>query len=96
VLDEAGEPLTYGAKWAKAAQAERRAQLRDAGFALYLGRPGMLDGASEDDPYPYEALSRRDVRNGERAALALEWTGDEDAGLARGLPGPADDEDGND
>jgi DNA invertase Pin-like site-specific DNA recombinase len=97
VLDEAtGEPLTYGAKWLAADQAGRRAWLRDADFTLYLGRPGMLDGAGEDeaDPYPFEALSRWDTWENDRAAIAFEWTGgDEDEGLARGLPIQDEDED---
>jgi DNA invertase Pin-like site-specific DNA recombinase len=78
---ETGE--TYGAKWQQSGAAERRAWLRDAGFAVYAGRPGMLDGGpgeDEDDG----ALSRWDAWTGETAALAFAWDGDEDPGLARG------------
>jgi site-specific DNA recombinase len=92
VLDEAGRPVTYGTRWAASDRAERRAWLRErSGFELYLGKPGMLDEGGPDDD-PYESLSRWDVWESERAALAFEWTGDEDEGLARGLPGL--DEDG--
>jgi DNA invertase Pin-like site-specific DNA recombinase len=79
VEDEDGQPLTYGRKWQRSDAAERRAWLRSAGFAVYAGKPGMLDCADED-----EALSRWDVWTGETAALAFAWEGDEDPGLARG------------
>lgn len=81
---ETGE--TYGAKWERSDQAERRAWLRDAGFSVYLGKPDMVTDAAEDeDEHPYEALSRVDAWTSDTAALVFEWTGDEDAGLARGL-----------
>ncbi len=82
VTDEAGQPLTYGAKWQRSDQAERRAWLKDAGFAVYAGRPDM---DVEDDDRPGESLSRVDVYENERAMIVFRWAGDEDAGLGRGL-----------
>jgi hypothetical protein len=85
VLDEAGQPVTYASRWASYGQAERRTQLREAGFALTLARPHMVTEADEHDEHPDELLSRTDVWQSERAALIFTWTGDEDEGLARGL-----------
>jgi DNA invertase Pin-like site-specific DNA recombinase len=83
VLDEAGEVLTHGARWARADQAERRAWLRDAGFAVYAGKPGMAP-AEDEDAHPGESLSRTDVYASDTAVIVFRWTGDEDAGLVRG------------
>jgi site-specific DNA recombinase len=78
---ETGE--TYGGKWQRSDAAERRAWLRDAGFAVYAGKPGMLDGSGDHEDGG-AALSRWDTWAGERAALAFAWDDGEDAGLARG------------
>jgi hypothetical protein len=87
VTGEDGTPLSWGAKWARSDRAERRTWLRDAGFRVFLGRPGMCEGGDEDeDDDDGNVMSRWDVYPGERAELAFEWTGDEDPGLGRGLP----------
>jgi len=75
-------PLTYGAKWQADGQAERRSWLREAGFAVCLGKPSM-DVADDDNPD--EVLSQVDVYENDRALIVFRWAGDEDAGLARGL-----------
>jgi hypothetical protein len=78
---ETGE--TYGQRWQRSDQAERRAWLRDAGFAVYAGKPAMAP-AEDEDAHPGESLSRTDVYASDQAALVFRWTGDEDAGLIRG------------
>jgi DNA invertase Pin-like site-specific DNA recombinase len=83
VLDADGKPDTWGAKWARSDRAARRTWLREAGFALYLSRPDMDVEDNDDDA---DDLSRTDVHEGDRAVLTFGWDGDEDAGLARGLP----------
>ena len=82
MLNEDGTPLTYGAKWAVSDQAERRQWLRDAGFAVYVGKPGM---DVESDEHEDDALSRVDVWENGRALIVFRWAGDEDPGVARGL-----------
>lgn len=83
VLDQAGQPLTYGSRWASSDQAERRAWLRDAGFAVYLARPDMEVPEGED--VPGEMDSRLDVYESGTALLFFRWAGDDDAGLGRAL-----------
>lgn len=78
---ETGE--SYGARWQRSDQGERRAWLREAGFALYLSRPDMdVDGPEDDQDH----LSRTDVYESDRAVLTLRWEDDDDEGLGRGLP----------
>jgi hypothetical protein len=79
---ETGE--TYGTKWARSDQGERRTWLREAGFALYLSRPDMDVEDTDDDGYE---LPRTDVWENDRAVLTFRWIDDEDEGLGRGLPG---------
>jgi DNA invertase Pin-like site-specific DNA recombinase len=84
VLDAAGEPVTYGSKWASSDQAARRAWLKDAGFSVSLARPDMLaDGYDGDDGDG--VLSTVDIYESGTAALIFEWAGDGDAGLGRSL-----------
>jgi DNA invertase Pin-like site-specific DNA recombinase len=83
VLDQAGEPVTYGSRWASSDQAARRAWLRDAGFAAYLARPDMDVAPGEDAPGEMDA--RLDVYESGTAMLFFRWTSDDDAGLGRGL-----------
>ena len=86
--DEAGEPITYGSRWASSDQATRRAWLRSAGFQAYLAKPDMVDWTTPedaDDEHPEELFSRVDGWENKDAALIFVWSGDDDAGLARGL-----------
>lgn len=75
---------TYGDKWLKADQAERRTWLRDADFSLYVCKPADID-AHIIPPAPGDSLSRSDVHESKRAGLVFVWAGDEDPGMARGV-----------
>jgi hypothetical protein len=41
--------------------------------------------AEAEDTHEDEVLARLDVHESDRAVLVFTWTGDEDAGLARGV-----------
>jgi hypothetical protein len=52
-----------------------------------------MDVEDDEDADEYETLSRVDWWENERALLVFRWTGDEDAGLSRGLPAAVLNED---
>ena len=80
VRDDAGQVVTYGARWAASDQAERRAWLREAGFTLGLGKPEYV---LADPGEPGDGLARMDTYEDDRALLVFTWTGDDDAGFWR-------------
>jgi hypothetical protein len=85
VLGDDGRVLTYGARWAASDQAGRRAWLKEAGFGVYLGKPGMTPFTDDEADRPDELFHRADRYENGRAALTFLWAGDDD-GLLRGLP----------
>jgi hypothetical protein len=84
VLNEAGEPLTYGAQWIASDQEARRSWMQNAEFSVTLTTPDRLPDSFDGDEGD-GVLSTVDVYESDTAALIFRWAGDDDAGLGRAL-----------